>query len=452
MRIYLKITALLLALFLIAVCFVACGGGDETTADETTDETTTKETSEETTVAVTTQVERPTDEEVCAMDMVETIFSLYGVSGANGDDAYINLLEYYNNDQSGYLWSNFCGVGMQYYVCKLYPEDTEQLEIFRQMINNFAYFRQRSPGSNAAANSVKYHSARGRIPSFGSGTCFFDDNIWVARNFLRAYEILGDEWYLEEAIRVNNWVLSGWDDTLGGIVWSEDGLKDTADAQNLERGLSANACAIIVNAKLASLAENEEDRSFYTEWAERFYTFCKKMQNTPQSYDYWNGIHTVIVDGVRKDGSVNKVHYSYNSGSMILANLALYDITEDEAKKAEYLNDATNTAKAAYKTFYATDSTVNKRYFSGDPWFAAILCEAYYELYDYDPTLSNTLMGHFGKHLAIAYANRDTATGILPYQATKSVTWNQNETYVIHQVGWAEQAVLVALHSLRDGK
>ncbi len=394
-------------------------------------------------------VERPTSQETLAKNMAGTIFDQYAVRGGEGENAYINLKEYHNQNQSGFLWSNFCGVGMQYYMCKLYPDDAEQKDIFQKMMNNFKYFRQSNPDGNAAANSVKYHSGRGSSPSSGYGDCFFDDNIWVARNLIRAYEILEDEWYLEEAVRVNNWVLSGWNNELGGLVWSERGLSDDAEEQHLERGLSANACSIIVNATLAEFAETSEQKAFYAEWADKFYAFCKKMQNKPDSYDYWNGIHTVIKNGERIDGAVNRVHYAYNSGSMILADFAMYELTEDSAKKAEYMDDALGTAAAAKKTFNLIDPGAMKFYYQGDPWFAAILHEAYYELYDYDAELAKGYLNSFTVNVETAYKNRDPETGLCPYQATGTVTWNRNESYVIHQVGFAEQAVLAALYSIK---
>lgn len=397
----------------------------------------------------------PTEEEKMAVEMVQTIFDQYAINGKTDDLDFINLREYHNVMQSGYLWSNFCGVGMQYYMCKLYPDDAEQKEIFRKMINNFLCFRQSSPESlpntesSTDTNPVKYHSARGTVVGLGSGDCFFDDNIWVARNYLRAYEILGDEWYLEEAIRVNNWVLSGWNEELGGIVWSEVGLTANANEQHLERGLSANACSIIVNATLSQLAKTPEDSRFYLEWAERFYEFCKKMQNTPESYDYWNGIHTVYQNGVAKDGDINRVHYSYNSGSMILANLVLYDCAEDEEKKSEYWNDAVKTAKAADKTFRTYSASAEYHYYRGDPWFAAILNEAYYELWLHGEESTTKYLDFFTENVTSAYSNRDEETGLCPYQATQKVTWKNNESYVIHQTGFAEQAALAALYSIQ---
>jgi len=433
-------TALLLVL---SLTLLSCQA-DTTTEPTITEAPDTTTAPDETTAPITEA--GPTQEEIRAMDMVNTLFEHYAVESGKNDTAVINFTEYHNTNQSGYLWTNFSATGLQYYVCKLDPDNAEQKEIYRKMINNFRHFRQYTSNPNAPVKSVKYHSGRGSRFYTGSGTCFFDDNIWVARNYLRAYEILGDTWYLEEAIRVNNWVLSGWNNEIGGLVWSEDGLRDDANEQNLERGLSANACAIIVNATLASLSTKAEDKAFYTEWAEKFYTFCKKMQNLPISHDYWNGIHTKIVNGVRQDGEINKVHYSYNSGSMILANLAMYELTTDENKKAEYLEDAIETAKSAKKTFYRVDGQTAKRYIMGDPWFAAILNEAYFELGAYDKKAADSYIGNFNNNVTTGYKNRDTETGLLPYQATEKNTFARNESWCIHQIGVVQQAVLIALY------
>lgn len=443
-----KITLAVISLLLVSSFLLSCAGGTDTVS-------TTQSTSATLDPGSKPENNKGADTSMTdtAEEMVKTIFKQYQSLTGSGVNGVLNLKEYYKNSQSGFLWSNFCGVGMQYYVCKLHPEDEEQKVIFRQMINNFKYFRQVNPSSNSAPDSVKYHSGRGAKESRGSGDCFFDDNIWVARNYLRAYELLGDKWFLEEARRVNNWVISGWNDELGGIVWSELGLKDNANEQHLERGLSANACGIIVNAQLARLAETEEHKNFHTEWAHKFYDFCKKMQNLPDSYDYWNGIHTVIVNGERRDGSINKVHFSYNSGSMILANLELYELETDEAKKAEYLKDAKGTAGAAKATFFAIDDKNGGGWYcKGDPWFAAILAESYLELYKYEPNIAGKYLDLFIKNVNSAYKNRDAKSGLFPYQATEKNTFARNETYVIHQVGVAQQAVICALYQLQKAK
>ena len=42
-------------------------------------------------------------------------------------------------------------------------------------------------------------------------------------------------------------------------------------------------------------------------------------------------------------------------------------------------------------------------------------------------------------------------TGLFPYQSTQSFSWDHNESYAIHQIGYAEQAVICALYSIEGG-
>ena len=94
------------------------------------------------------------------------------------------------------------------------------------------------------------------------------------------------------------------------------------------------------------------------------------------------------------------------------------------------------------------DPGASKFYYTGDPWFACILNEAYYELRLYKPEEARKYMESFNKNATAAYLNRDPVTKLFPYQATKKFTWEQNASWVIHRVGVAEQAVLCALYSI----
>ena len=50
-----------------------------------------------------------------------------------------------------------------------------------------------------------------------------------------------------------------------------------------------------------------------------------------------------------------------------------------------------------------------------------------------------------------AYRNRDITTGLFPYQSTQAFSWDHSESYAIHQIGYAEQAVICALYSIEGG-
>ena len=100
-KVFVSTVSVLLAVSMLSGC------QDQTSAE-------TKTTAVTTTPPQTPELVRPTTQEKMALSMVNTIFDQYEQRGGAGENAYINLKEHYNSPQSGYLWSNFSGVGMQY--------------------------------------------------------------------------------------------------------------------------------------------------------------------------------------------------------------------------------------------------------------------------------------------------------------------------------------------------
>jgi hypothetical protein len=368
-----------------------------------------------------------------AAELALNVKDKFWVTLGEGDNYF---REYYpalgNEVGKAYLWSHFAALGMQYQLCKLYPDNQEYKKDYKDMLDALRYYKSRT----STENLVKYHSGRGLYPNMGSGDVFFDDNIWVARNMLFAYEIFGEEFYLNEARRVVNYIYTGWNDEIGGLVWNERGLTNQATEQELERGLSANACSIIVNAWLYQLTKEEG----YLNWANKFYQFCKRVQD-PETYIYYNGIHTVIQDGKRLDGSVNKALYSYNPGSMIIADLFMYEITEDE----NYLTDAFRAAKAAHDVFIMPDLGKDIEYYNDFVWFTAILMESYYALQSYDSETVKPYIQVFQKSIDYAYENYKNENGFLPFNYVAGYANVSNDRSLLTQSGTAEIYVLLAL-------
>ena len=103
---------------------------------------------------------------------------------------------------SCFLWSYFALSGMLYHMVK--AGENRWRSAYQEVVEGFAFYR--TDGAGMEEDKIKYHSERGMTPGAGHGPCFFDDNIWVARNFLFAYEIFGKAAYLEEAKRIVNYV------------------------------------------------------------------------------------------------------------------------------------------------------------------------------------------------------------------------------------------------------
>ena len=246
--------------------------------------------------------------------------------------------------------------------------------------------------------------------------------------------MFGQEEYLLEAQRVVEFVHSGWNEELGGVVWNENGLTENATVQELERGLSANACAALVDAILYTLTGKEE----HLTWALRSYNFCKKMQD-PVTKIYYNGLHTVLVDGKRHNGTVNKDLYSYNTGSMVLVDIELYKITGD----ASYLDDARSASKAAFDAFGRIDPKSGRWYMKDFIWFTAVMAEGWQALCAYGETEREYLQA-LGRAVEQS-AEFTTPEGLLPHDLVCG--WRDNDDYdrmLLTHSAIAEIAVLCA--------
>jgi hypothetical protein len=156
---------------------------------------------------------------------------------------------------------------------------------------------------------------------------------------------------------------------------------------------------------------------------------------------YYNGVHTIItLDGDRCNGSINKDLYSYNPGSMILADLILYDITGEDI----YYADAKFAAKASYEGFINIDKGV--KYYTGYPWFGAILMEAFEALSHYDKDYTHEYIKVFRTSLNYAYENYRDKDGMLPGNpAAGFQEYDTNDRQLLTQAAYAEISALLQL-------
>ncbi len=358
-------------------------------------------------------------------ELVNEKFTAYG----NLDEKFYK--EYMNQNSKAYLWSQFSLTGKQYAYVKADESDAEAKEMLREQVDMFERYKH----TDSTASFKKYHSGQGILS--GQGTVFFDDNIWAVRNLLYAYEVLGDQKYLDYAKATIEFVYSGWDDQLGGLVWNETGLTAAGNAADLERGLSANGASVFVSCQLYTLTGEQR----YLDEALKFYDFCKTLQD-PVTKFYNNGRHTILnPDGSRSDGSINKAKYSYNPGSMIISDLRLYEITEDE----KYLTDALESAEAAYKAFALEEGGVT--FINDFQWFNTVLLDSYVQLYEYDKEKVGPYIETFEKQLDYAYRKKRSEIGLLPekyYDSGWKNTSNQENYRLLIQAANAEQFSLVA--------
>ena len=193
---------------------------------------------------------------------------------------------------------------------------------------------------------------------------FYDDNIWLVIDFVDLYTMTQKQHYLDMALDIWKFVLSGRDDKLGdGIYWCEQSKKS--------KNTCSNAPAAVAALKLHKATGEQQ----YFDQGENLYTWVY--------YSLRDEDH-LYFDNVSLRGRFDRRKFSYNSGQMIEAGALLYEITGNE----EYLKQAQATAAASLQQWtkvYTNDSGETLEIVeSGDVWFDAVLMRGYLALWRAD--------------------------------------------------------------------
>jgi hypothetical protein len=219
----------------------------------------------------------------------------------------------------------------------------------------------------------------------GKSDRYYDDNIWLALDFCETYRLTGKPEYLKRSIKTWEFILSGWDDKLGGgIYWCE------------QKKQSKNTCSNAPASVLAlKLFEATHDSSFF-KWGLRIYNWTKINLQDTTDYLYF--------DNKNLAGRISTRKYTYNSGQMLQAASMLYKLTGNKA----FLEEARRIAKSAIEYFtkdYTTPEDKKIRLFNNTGnWFNCILLRGYTELYNLDGnkeylTIYRDNMDYLWKHI-----------------------------------------------------
>ncbi len=203
------------------------------------------------------------------------------------------------------------------------------------------------------------------IVQAGRSDRFYDDNIWIALDFLEAYKLTGRGEYLGRAKVLWEFIISGWDDKAGGgIYWNE------------QRKLSKNTCSNAPAAVLAfKLYETTNEHEFF-EWGMKIYEWTKNTLQDHSDHLYF--------DNTDLEGNIDRRKYAYNSGQMMQAAAMIHNITGEKS----FLEEAEKIGVSAIFYFteeFQTDDGKSIRLFKKtDNWFIAVLMRGYTEMYNID--------------------------------------------------------------------
>lgn len=185
---------------------------------------------------------------------------------------------------------------------------------------------------------------------------YYDDNQWIVLADTEAFETTKDRSFLKDAYRTQNFVLSGWDEKLGGgIYW---------DVKHKSKNTCSNAPAAASALRLYQLTKDKE----HLKWATKIRDWTKSRLRDEDGL-YW--------DNINLDGKVEKTKWSYNTALMIRTDVLFYQLTGDKASLASARKSADAGIAAwtdpATGSLHKTDSS---------PIFTHLFCEALLRLYD----------------------------------------------------------------------
>jgi rhamnogalacturonyl hydrolase YesR len=230
---------------------------------------------------------------------------------------------------------------------------------------------------------------------------YYDDSAWMVLAYVYAYQTTNDKMFLTLAETTQRFVLSGWDDTLGGgIYWKIDHQ-------------SKNTCSNAPAAAGALMLDEYAGDYDQLAWALKIRTW---LNGTLQDTD---GLY---FDNIDLRGKVDKTKWSYNSAMMITTNLLLYKRTND----LYYLTEARRIGDASL-AYWTDPGTGSLQRSDGGPIFTHLLCESFINLYE--TTHDVKYLNAVRREAAFAYRYaRDPQGGYWEHWTTAAQAPNQTKT------------------------
>lgn len=176
------------------------------------------------------------------------------------------------------------------------------------------------------------HGYESNAVADGGGWKYYDDNEWTGLQLVRAFRMLGDRSLLARAVELFKLVVHGWDTNRGhacpGGVWL------TQRPGSVKRNAVSNGPAAELGLELYQLTH----RSYYLQWARRMYHWVRACLRESRG---------LYADNIDPYGAVEDTIWIYNQGTMIGAEVLLFQVTGNGA----YLSAAQEDAATALRYF-----------------------------------------------------------------------------------------------------
>lgn len=264
----------------------------------------------------------------------------------------------------------------------------------------------------------------------------YDDQMWLTRELVKAYNLTGERKYLAEAEHLTAYVLDGWDCTLdadgnenGGITWGPGYVTKHSCSNGpmvsplvwlaeLYKGKPDETSVGTISTDRTRSRKSMKKSACYLEYAEKIYAYQKEHLLHPD-----NGVYDDMMGGYRTgDGKVeyetvggrtyrkNTALYdrvgppiSYNSGTMLSGAADLYRVTG----KPGYLSDLSALSDRSFM-FFAKLGATREGYYTYEitgfrNWFNNVLMRGYVDVSPYHD--ASSAIDSFQQNLDYAWDN-----------------------------------------------
>jgi predicted alpha-1,6-mannanase (GH76 family) len=164
---------------------------------------------------------------------------------------------------------------------------------------------------------------------------YYDDEGWWALAWVEAYDLTGEQKYLEMAKTIFEDMKSGWDNRCGGgILWKKGLLYKSAISNELFLLLATR------------LALRDENRNYYLSWANKEWDWFSKTGMINEL--------PLVHDGVKEDCLAKGRHYTYNQGVILAGLVDLYKLDG----KQDHIDLASKIATAAIQNMSTSEGVL----------------------------------------------------------------------------------------------
>ena len=219
MKINIRIIALIMAVLMLVPAAMSCAAGAKSNVEGSDNVTTTSPETEEPDPASQRDIASLLAADLYAADGLE--YAHYTI-----DKYYVKrahtIKRSLTNLNACEIWYAGAFLEMLTEAYKLYPEDSKIKSTYLDFLEEgLPKYLVRNGVVNSPTKTYRkmtYYNAG--INS--SGDFYYDDNAWICYQLIEAYELLGDEKYLELAENNLEFLWTGWREKGGGIYWSKD--------------------------------------------------------------------------------------------------------------------------------------------------------------------------------------------------------------------------------------